>query len=72
MNWLPAFHCFTLVVQIGNHTADTALTGASLDDLITAFDNTTSSLNATTPSSGDNTTSPTNDDISINFASVLS
>lgn len=60
------------MVQIGNHTASTELTGGSLDDLITAFDNTTSALNATAPSAGDNTTSPTNDDISVNFAGVLS
>ncbi|KAG6896657.1 hypothetical protein C0992_006856 [Termitomyces sp. T32_za158] len=55
-----------------NETADDGTIGVQVNTLITAFNTAESALAATPVSSGSTTVLPTNDDISILFADVMS
>ncbi|TFK40156.1 POXA3b laccase small subunit [Crucibulum laeve] len=61
----------TIDTMQANGTANDATIGAQINQLVTAFNTTTSGLKSTAVSSGSNTTSPTNDDISITFSDVM-
>ncbi|KAJ7593522.1 hypothetical protein C8J56DRAFT_780176 [Mycena floridula] len=57
---------------VASHKANDATVGPQINQIVTAFNATTSGLAATPVSSGSTTVMPTNDDISITFASVIS
>jgi hypothetical protein len=60
-----------VTLQASHQANDTTIT-PQFNDLIDAFNQSANDLAATPVSSGSTTTRPTNDDISINYANVLS
>ncbi|KAK7461955.1 hypothetical protein VKT23_008388 [Stygiomarasmius scandens] len=62
----------TIITMQANQTASDSTIGPQFDDLIDAFNEATSGLQGISPSSGSNTTDPTNDDLSVIFGGVLS
>ncbi|KAG6872246.1 hypothetical protein C0995_011595 [Termitomyces sp. Mi166 len=62
----------TILLLQANHTDDDGTVGTQVNTLITGFNTAESALAATPVSSGSTTELPTNDDISIIFADVMS
>ncbi|KAF5367065.1 hypothetical protein D9758_003937 [Tetrapyrgos nigripes] len=55
-----------------NHTANDNTVGAQVTDLKNAFDTATTDLQGISPSTGSNTTDPTDNDLGVVFGGVLS
>ncbi|THV01028.1 hypothetical protein K435DRAFT_718394 [Dendrothele bispora CBS 962.96] len=62
----------TILTLQANQTASDATIGPQINDLIDALNETTTSLQGISPSSGSNDTDPTNDDLSVVFGGVVS
>ncbi|KAG6864471.1 hypothetical protein C0991_009305 [Blastosporella zonata] len=62
----------TILTMQANHTATDGTVGTQINSLITAFTTAQTALAATPVSIGSTTVSPTNDDISIIYADVMS
>ncbi|KAG6843436.1 hypothetical protein H0H93_001049 [Arthromyces matolae] len=62
----------TVLTEQANHTATDGTIGSQVNTLITAFTNAETALAATAVSAGSTTVLPTNDDISIIVANIVS